>query len=146
MTCTKKALMVVMLTTLMGLWGCSQNGAPNAGSVRLRELEAKTARLEDDCKTAVAARDQARKKVNLLEEQRAQLVLQVEQLERVVKERDELKHALANRTAERDGLQSNLLQFGRDLQNLAAKIDQAGRSPVNPPAVTSPLSAAAAPE
>jgi outer membrane murein-binding lipoprotein Lpp len=142
MTCNKKALMVVMLTTLLGLWGCAQNGAPNPGSARLRELEAKTARLEDDCKTALAARDQARKKVNLLDEQRAQLVLHVEQLERVVAERDELKHVLANLTAERDGLQSNLLQFSRDLQNLAAKIDQAGRSPVNPPAVTAPLSAA----
>jgi outer membrane murein-binding lipoprotein Lpp len=141
MTCTKKALMVMMLTTLLGLWGCSQNGAPNSGSARLRELEAKTARLEDDCKTALAARDQARKKVNLLEEQRAQLVLQVEHLERVVKERDELKQVLANRTAERDGLQSNLLQFSRDLQNLAAKIDQAGRAPVDSPAVTAPLSA-----
>jgi len=143
MTCTKKALMVMMLTTLLGLWGCSQNGAPHSGSARLRELEAKTARLEDDCKTAMTARDQARKKVNLLEEQRAQLVLQVELLERVVKERDELKLVLANRTAERDGLQTNLLQFSRDLQNLAAKIDEAGRTPTNPPAVTAPLSAAA---
>jgi outer membrane murein-binding lipoprotein Lpp len=136
MTCTKKALIVLVLTTLTGLWGCSQNGTHNSGSARLRELEAKTARLEDDYRTAVTARDQARKKVNLLEEQRAQLVLQVETLERVVKERDELKLVLANRTAERDGLQSNLLQFSRDLQNLAAKIDQAARTPASAPSVT----------
>jgi len=138
MTCTKKALVVLMLTALLGLWGRSQNGTPNASSSRLRDLEAKAARLEDDYRTAVAARDQARKKINLLEEQRAQLVLQVEQLERVVKERDELKNTLGHRTAERDAMQTHLLQFGRDLQNLASKIDQAGRSPVNPPAVTAP--------
>src|SRR5271154_5943101 len=134
MTCTKKALAVMMLTILLGLWGCSQSGTPNAGSSRLRELEAKTARLGDGSRTAVAARDQARKKVNVLEEQRAQLVLQVEQLERVVKERDELKNVLGHRTAERDAMQTNLLQFSRDLQNLAAKVDLAGRTPVNPPA------------
>jgi len=138
MTCTKKALMVMMLTALLGLWGCSQNGAPNSGSARLRELEAKTARLEDDYRTAVTARDQARKKVTILEEQRAQLLLQVEQLERIAKERDELKQLITHRTAERDAMQGHLLQFSRDLQNLAAKIDQAGRTPVSPPAITAP--------
>ena len=80
MTCTKKALVVMMLTTLLGLWGCTQSSSPSSGSARLRELEAKTARLEDDYKTAVSARDQARRKVSGLEEQRAQLVLEVEQL------------------------------------------------------------------
>src|ERR1700720_3023362 len=115
MTCTKKALMVMMLTTLLGMWGCSQSGSPNSGGARLRELEAKSARLEDDYKTAVTARDQARKKANLLEEQRAQLLLQVEQLERVVKERDELRQLLNSRTAERDAMQGHLFQFSRDL-------------------------------
>jgi outer membrane murein-binding lipoprotein Lpp len=145
MSCTKKALTVLILTTFLGLWGCTQNGASNSGSARLRELEAKNARLEDDYRTAVTARDQARKKVGILEEQRSQLVLQVEQLERIVKERDELKQVLSHRTAERDALQSNMLQFSRDLQNLAAKIDQAGRTPAAPP-VTAPQPVAAAPQ
>ena len=138
MTCTKKALVVMMLTTLLGLWGCAQSSSPGTGSARLRELEAKTARLEDDYKTAVSARDQARRKVSGLEEQRAQLVLEVEQLQRVVKERDELKSLIAQRTAERDALQGNLIQFSHDLQNLAAKIELAGRAPSNPPAVSAP--------
>jgi hypothetical protein len=137
MTSNKKALIVMMVSTLLGLWGCSQS-SPNSGSGRLRELEAKSARLEDDYRTAVAARDQARKKVNILEEQRAQLLLQVEQLERVVKERDELRQLLSTRTAERDAMQTHLFQFSRDLQGLATKIDQAGRAPVSPPVVTAP--------
>src|SRR5689334_9594530 len=101
MTCTKKALMVMIMTAVLGMWGCTQGAAHPSGSARLRELEAKAARLEDDCKSAIAARDQARKKVNLLEEQRAQLLQQVEQLERIGRERDELKQILTQRTAER---------------------------------------------
>ncbi len=134
MTCIKKALMVTMLTTMLGLWGCSQSGTPNSGSARLRELEAKSARLEDDYKTVVTARDQGRKKIASLEEQRAQLLQQVEVLERITKERDELKQLLANRTAERDTAQNHLTQFTRDLQGLVNKVEQAARAPASPPA------------
>jgi len=136
MSCVKKALMVVMVTTLLGLWGCTQNSSSASSSARLRELEARAARLEDDYKTAVAARDQARKKVNLLEEQRAQLAQQLEQLQRVARERDELRQQLTTRTVERDALQAGLLQFSRDLQNLATKVDQVaqGSGAAAPPA------------
>src|SRR5437870_5726721 len=128
MSCAKKALMVIALTTLLGLWGCTQNTSPAASNARLRELEARAARLEDDYKTAIAARDQARRKANTLEEQRAQLAQQVEQLQRIAKERDEMKQQLAARTAERDALQSGLVQFSRELQNLAAKVDQVAQA------------------
>jgi len=144
MSCAKKALTVVMLTTVLGLWGCTQNSSPATSSARLRELEARAARLEDDYKTAVAARDEARKKVNLLEEQRAQLAQKVEQLQRIAKERDEMKQQLAARTAERDALQSGLVQFSRELQNLAAKVDQVAQANggASPPASVVPASAA----
>jgi chromosome segregation ATPase len=147
MTCGKKALLVVMLTGLLGLWGCTQSGSSNATSARLRELEARGARLEDDFKTATAARDQARKKAVALEEQRTQLALQVEQLLKVAKERDELRTQLTARAAEREVLQANLLQFSRDLQGLAAKIDQAASGSAAPllsapPAPAAPVSPA----
>lgn len=125
MQCAKKALALTMVTLLLGLWGCTQNAAPSSGSARLRELEARSARLEDDFKTAIATREQARKKVTVLEEQRAQLLQQVDQLQRLAKERDELRQQIQTRTAERDALQANLAQFGRELQTLAARIDQA---------------------
>jgi hypothetical protein len=138
MTCGKKALMVVGLTTLLGLWGCTQSTPPNNGSARLRELEARNARLEDDCRSAVAARDQARKKLTTLEEQRAQLAQQVEQLQRVAKERDEFRQQAAVRTAERDAIQAQLVQFGKELQNLAQKVDQAVQANSSPPVAASP--------
>ena len=125
MTCGKKALLVMMLTGLLGVWGCTQGGSSSSTSARLRELEARSARLEDDYKTAAAARDQARKKVAQLEEQRAQ---QMDLLQKVVKERDELRGQLSSRVAERDALQASLLQFSRDLLSLATKMDQAAQS------------------
>jgi hypothetical protein len=142
MTCAKKALSVLMLTTLLGLWGCTQ-GTPSAtANARLRELEARSSRLEDDYKTAIAARDQARKKVTLLEEQRAQLVQQVELMQRIAKERDDLQTQVSARTAERDNLQASLAQFGHDLQNLATKVDQVARAGGSLPPVTAAPSAA----
>ena len=132
MTCIKKALMVTIVTAMLGLWGCSQSGAPNSGSAGLRKLEARSARLEDDFKTVAAARDQARKKIAVLEEQRAQLTQQVELLERTTKERDELRQLLAYRTAERDNAQNHLVQFTRDLQSLVNKVEQAAHAPASP--------------
>jgi phosphoglycerate-specific signal transduction histidine kinase len=144
MTCAKKALLVVALTTLLGLWGCTQSSPPNAGSVRLRELEARNARLEDDYRAAVTARDQTRKKVNILEEQRAQLAQQVEQLQCVAKERDEFRKQAVARTAERDLAQAQLVQFGRELQTLVQKIEQATQSNGSTPPVASAPAAPAA--
>jgi chromosome segregation ATPase len=132
MSCGKKALLVMLLTSLLGLWGCTQGGGSSTTSARLRELEARSARLEDDYKTAAAARDQARKKVTALEDQRAQLAQQVEQLLKVAKDRDELRTQLTARVAEREALQANLVQFSRDLQNLATKLEQAASGSAAP--------------
>jgi chromosome segregation ATPase len=144
MTCAKKALLVVTLTTLLGLWGCSQGAPANNGNARLRELEARNARLEDDYRAAVTARDQARKKLAALEEQRAQLNEQLEQLQRLAKERDDYRQQAAARTAERDAIQTQLLQFGRELQSLAQKVDQAAQGVG--PALAPPAPAAAGTE
>jgi hypothetical protein len=133
MRCAKKALMVVALTTFLGLWGCTQSAPPNSASTRLRELEDRNAQLQDDYKAAVTARDQARKKVIFLEEQRTQLAQQVEQQQRIGKERDEFRQQAAVRTAERDAIQAQLVYFGRELQNLAQKIDQAAQGNGSPP-------------
>ena len=37
MTCAKKALLVVMLTSMLGLWGCTQSSAPSSGSAASRQ-------------------------------------------------------------------------------------------------------------
>jgi DNA anti-recombination protein RmuC len=147
MSCGKKSLIVLSLTALLGLWGCAQSNSPSAGNARLRDLEAKSARLEEECKTVTTARDQARKKAAVLEEQRAQLQDEVDQLQRVARERDEFKQSLCNRTAERDALQGLLTQFGRDLQSLAQRVEQAAnQTPAGLPTGVMPMPIATSPQ
>jgi chromosome segregation ATPase len=134
---TKRALVVMMLTGLLGMWGCTQNGATPSASTRLRELEAKISRLEDDFKSATAARDQARAKFAQTEDQRQQMVTQ---LVAMTGERDDWKAQARARTAERDALHSQLSQFGRDLKTMVAKIEEATQSGgTQSPLVSAPL-------
>jgi outer membrane murein-binding lipoprotein Lpp len=138
MTCAKKALTVVVVTTLFGLWGCTQSAAPNSASNRLRELEARNARLEDDYKSVALARDQARQKANLLEEQRAQLAQQVEYLQGVAKECDEMRKETAKRTAQRDAMQTKLNECRTTLLNIAQQMEQSMQENNGPPLTAAP--------
>src|SRR5713101_4755431 len=94
-------VLTVLVVATLGVWGCSQ-GNSGTQAERIRALEARCAKLEDDYRTAATVRDQARKKAATLEEERAQLQkdleaqtkqLQAEQeaAKLVVKERDELR-------------------------------------------------------
>lgn len=127
MTWTKTAPVITISTLVLSLMaaGCGQRSTSRAALARICELEAQSARLEDDCKAAKSARDQARARVESLEKVRGQLLKQLEQLDRVTKDRDDLKVIVAQRTSERDSMQNYLTQFSRDLQNLATKIEQA---------------------
>lgn len=111
--------LAVLAVASFGLWGCAQgpaNGSANAE--RIRALEAKLAKLEDDFRTTVAARDQLKKKLTTADEERAKLAQQVEQLQAVVKERDEARQQLTARTGERDSLQTQYNQLRSSLRSL----------------------------
>jgi len=130
MTGTNKALLVVMVITTLGLWGCAQNPTGPATSARIRDLESRNAKLEDDYRAAVAARDVIRKKLTSTEDLRAQ---QAEELKVVIRERDDFKQQLSQRGAERDALHGQLIQIGKDLQSLAGRIEAATGTPLTPP-------------
>ena len=96
MTRANKAL-VVMVIGVLGLWGCAQG--PTSGSSasleRIRALESKCTKLEDDYRAVASARDQLRKKITAAEEERARLQQELTIRQGVMKERDELKVLLA---------------------------------------------------
>src|SRR5215475_13374480 len=92
--------LIVLLVAVVGLWGCSQatSGQSAAQAEKIKSLEAKCGKLEDDYKSAAAARDQARKRVSALEEERAQMEEQATDMQKqieagklVARERDELR-------------------------------------------------------
>jgi chromosome segregation ATPase len=129
MTNTHKVLIVTLLAAV-GIWGCSQN---SSGSLeRIRALESKVNRLDEEFKTAAAARDLYKKKLTAAEETIAQLRQEVDALQVVVKERDELKVQLKSRTAERDQVAGQFDGFRKNLRDLLGQMDAAAK-PVSPP-------------
>jgi chromosome segregation ATPase len=122
MNCANKALLVLLAVVMVGLWGCSQGSGPAPGSARLRELEARHAKLEEDYRATVTARDEARKNLATAERDRSQLR---EQLAQLTRERDELREQVTARCGERDALQSQMQQLGKELHTLLGRIEAA---------------------
>jgi septal ring factor EnvC (AmiA/AmiB activator) len=109
---TRASKVVVLLVVLaLGIWGCAKGPANQAGQLkRLRELESHCAKLEQDFQTAAAARDQARKQAEALEEEKAQLDKDLAGRANVAKERDQLQQQLKVALAEREELRGQLEQ------------------------------------
>jgi septal ring factor EnvC (AmiA/AmiB activator) len=123
MSQANKALIVLVVASL-GLWGCAKGPANGPVSAeRVRALENKIAKLEEDFQAAVHSRDQVRKQLASVDEERKNLGQQLAQLQAVVKERDELRQQLASRTAERDSLQGQFDQFRKGIKNLLGQAE-----------------------
>jgi hypothetical protein len=142
MTRANKGLIVVMVAAL-GLWGCAKGsgGHSTAQAERIRALEGKCARFEEDYRAVAAARDQARKRLAGLEEERARMRKELDLQRKVVAERDLLAQQVRVRVSERDALQLRCDRLKKGLQNLLGQ-DDALLPAANPPAVST---AAAAP-
>ena len=71
---TSTALLVLMLFSSLGLWGCSQqkNGAT---TTKIKELEARHVKLEEDYRSVASANESNRRKIAGLETQRGELTL-----------------------------------------------------------------------
>ena len=113
----QKAL-AVLVVALLGIWGCAQGPAGGASAEKVRNLEAKVTRLEDDFRAATAARDQFRKKLADSEAVSAELQVQ-----------------LQARTSERDTLTTQFDSFRKNLKELLGQTEAALAKPA-PPATT----------
>ena len=115
MTRTSKVLIVLVVATL-GIWGCAQGPVSHsAQNDKIRSLESKVAKLEEDYRAVAAARDQARKRATSLE---ADLRKEAAERQAAARERDELRAQLKARTGERDNLQARCDHLKKGLQNL----------------------------
>src|SRR5260370_17132695 len=115
MSRTNKALSVLMVSFL-GLWGCAQGPANTTGQTeRVKKLEEKCARLEEDFRLRSIERDNARKQAAGLEQEKTQLTdergrlqKELDQLKLVVKERDRLRQEVEIKTARSENLKARL--------------------------------------
>jgi FtsZ-binding cell division protein ZapB len=125
----RKALVIAVVATL-GVWGCAKGPASgSAGADRIKTLEAKNAKLEEEYQAATTAREELQKRVAALEQQRNQMQL-------ITKERDGLRHQVEARTSERDALQAQFEQFRTGIRNLLGQAEASAQG-LSPQPVTS---------
>lgn len=119
--------LIAMAFGVVSIWGCadSQSTGPSAAD-RLKALETKNAKLEDDFRAVVAARDQLRRKLAAAEDQQAQLQKEgQEQLQKLTQERDDLRQQVVARTGERDVLMGQFEQVRKGIKELLGQVDAA---------------------
>src|SRR5262245_51095943 len=105
-----------LLVTLLGVYGCAK-GPGGSGGPESSSTAAKTQKLEEDYRAAIAARDQFRQKLVTAEEQHAQLQQQLDQARTAAAtEREALKNEVKARTGERDALQMQYETFRKSLK------------------------------
>src|SRR5262245_24667418 len=125
-------IVVVLGLCAMGVWGCGQQKTGAIGA-KVRELETRYGKLEEDFRTLQSTNDQNRKRWGLAEAQRDALETEKTELtkkyEDAVKERDAVKAQVSLRTQERDSAQTTLMQFSKDLQALAGRVEASVNSP-----------------
>ena len=118
----------LFLLSAMGVWGCSQQKT-GAISAKINELETRYSKLEEDYRTLQFNHGQHQKKLIQIEEQRNVLEQEKtdlsQQLNTVKTEREALRKQISQRTQERDVAQTNLIQFSKDLQALASRVETA---------------------
>ena len=110
--------LAVCALAMFGLWGCVRGPVSSNGD-STKSSEEKIAKLEDEIRTTIVSRDQYRKRLNAAEEALTQTRQDLKQeLTKALKEQEELKTAVKNRTAERDNLETQYDGFRRGLRDL----------------------------
>jgi chromosome segregation ATPase len=119
-----RAAAVVMVVSL-GLWGCARRPAEQSnGSDRVRSLEARCVKLEQDYRSVATARDKARKEFASAEEETARLQKELADYQTLLKERDQIRKQLAQRTNERDELQQQMNERTSERDALVGRCDR----------------------
>lgn len=111
-------ILTVVVIVCLGLWGCARRPASPTGSVeRVKVLESRAQKLEQDNRALTQARDKARQDLASLEEENARLkkdlAFQTALAREVEKLRQQAKATaaeLASRTSERDDLRQQISQ------------------------------------
>ncbi|MBX7106398.1 MAG: hypothetical protein K1X57_20140 [Gemmataceae bacterium] len=112
-----KRLVAVLIITLAGVWGCSQSPNNRAALVeRIKILEEKNSRIEDEIVAVANARDQVRQQLHKAEDH-------IAKLQAVVKERDELRVQLRMRVGERDQVATQYEQFRKNVKEIVSQAD-----------------------
>lgn len=132
-------IVVVVLVVCLGLWGCARKPDSRlTSSERVRVLESRCQKLEQDYRSVAQARDKARRELAALEEETTRLHKELAEKVALQKERDQLREQmkaslieqeeltqlLALRTGERDELRQLLIQRTHEREQLQSRCDK----------------------
>jgi TolA-binding protein len=121
------------IVLLIGLWGCSRAPSANSDSAtaeKLKAVETKLAKLEEDFRAVASARDQLNRKLTAAEGQ-------VDRLNKDVKAKDDL---IQTRTAERDQVTVQYKTLRDGIKDLLAKTEEGPKSEGSPTVPVIPVS------
>ncbi len=118
---SKNQYLAIIAVAMFGLWGCSKGTSDPANAEKVKSLEAKVAKLEDEYRSALSQRDQVRKKLTLAEEDQAKLNREITTLQKSLAEKDEI---IKLRTTERDFVRGEYDGFRNSLRELINKADE----------------------
>jgi septal ring factor EnvC (AmiA/AmiB activator) len=124
-----KALIIVAVAAF-GLWGCTQaSNGPSGQSERIRALESKCTKLEDDYKNVSKDLKEANNRVAALKDENAQLE---EKRKKGEEELKQLTQQLDARTSEGKALQARCERMKKGLQELIGQDDALAAPPAVP--------------
>jgi septal ring factor EnvC (AmiA/AmiB activator) len=128
-----------MLVVSLGIWGCARRPVEQSNNGdRVREMEARCVKREQDYRSVAQARDKVKKDLATSEEEVARLQKELTDRDTLARERDELRNQLkaslaqneqnqktiAQRTSERDELQQQLAQRTGERDTLTGRCDR----------------------
>ena len=120
----------MLMAVTIGVWGCARQSSGPTGLARLRDLETRNAKLEEDYRALLSQRDQERRAAAALTQK---FTAEQEQHRSVAQERDDLQKQNAALTTERNAVQSSLTQFTKDLNQLLGRMQATAAANNFPP-------------
>ena len=104
-----KAAALVLVVSL-GLWGCARSSTSQSNNTdRIRALEARCVKLEQDYRSVAQARDKAKKDLAGVEEELGRLQKELSDHVALVRERDDLRKQLKSSQTERGAIRRRSL-------------------------------------
>lgn len=116
---------IVILVVAVGVLGCTRPSAPRVGSnERVRVLESRIQKLEQDYRTVAKQRDETRNDVVRLEEEKALLQKDVSDRQVLIQERDQLLAQLKSKDQIQLNLQKDLKRMTLERKDLEVQLSQ----------------------
>ena len=125
---TAKAMLVLLFVATVGVLGCSQRPGSGRAEARIRDLQSRNAKWEEDYRVVISVNDRLRKQLAQSQSRYAEMQEKLQQVQLVKAERDALRLELRTRITERDTAEKQLLRFQKDLSGLVDRLQTATRN------------------